>query len=54
MAGALKKVDGVKKAEVRWEQGQAFVEFDPAKVTPEQLIAATEKVGFRASVVTSR
>jgi copper chaperone CopZ len=47
-------VNGVKKADVRWEQGKAAVEYDPARVTPDQLIAAIQKAGFRAGVITSR
>jgi copper chaperone CopZ len=47
-------VDGVKKADVEWEKGKAVVQYDPVRVTPEQLVAAIQRVGFRASVIASR
>jgi copper chaperone CopZ len=45
-------VDGIRKADVRWEQGQAVIEYDPTRVTPEQFVAAVQKIGFRASILT--
>ncbi len=42
---ALKKVDGVKAAEVSLDKNQAVVTVDSAKVKTEQLIAAVDKVG---------
>lgn len=42
---ALKKVDGVKAAEVSLNKKQAVVTMDAAKVKPDQLIAAVDKAG---------
>lgn len=42
---ALKKVDGVKAAEVSLDKKQAVVTVDAAKVKTEQLIAAVAKAG---------
>lgn len=45
---ALEGLDGVKKAEVSFEQGEAQVTFDPEKVTIPQMIEAVQKTGFGA------
>jgi len=42
---ALKKIDGVKAAEVSLEKNQAVVTFDSAKVTTDKLIATVGKAG---------
>lgn len=42
---ALKKVDGVKAAEVSLDKNQVVVTVDSAKVKTEQLIAAVDKAG---------
>ena len=41
---ALKKVDGVKKADVKSMPGHAVVETDAAKVKPDQLVTAVNGV----------
>ena len=43
---ALRKVDGVSKVEVRYEQKQAVVTFDDAKTDTKALIKATTDAGF--------
>jgi Cu/Ag efflux protein CusF len=45
----LEGLDGVVNAEVSFEEKAATVEYDPAKVTPEQMMAAINTIGFRAS-----
>jgi Cu/Ag efflux protein CusF len=45
----LEGLDGVVHAEVSFEEKSATVQYDPAKVTPEQMIAAINTIGFRAS-----
>jgi Cu/Ag efflux protein CusF len=45
----LEGLDGVVAAEVSFEEKAATVQYDPAKVTPEQMIAAINTIGFRAS-----
>ena len=37
----------MQRAEVSFRDKEARVTFDPARVTPEQLIQAIEKLGFR-------
>ena len=46
VTGALMALDGVSKAEVSLERGEAFIEFDPAKVARPQLAQAIDDAGF--------
>ena len=46
----VKKLAGVESVEASYEQGTARVVYDPAKVTPEKIIAAIEELGYRAKV----
>lgn len=46
---ALQRENGVAKVEVVLESGIARVDYDPAMVTPEALVAAVDDVGFEAS-----
>ena len=48
---ALKRLDGVAKAEVSYEDQRAIVTFDPAKVGTDELIQAIGKVGYTATLV---
>ena len=45
----LRRVDGVTKADVSFEERLAKVEYDPAKANAEKIIAAVEKMGYKAS-----
>lgn len=47
---ALKKLDGVKDAKVSTADKRAVVEYEPAKVKPEQMVEAINKLGYRASL----
>ena len=38
----------MQRADVSFRDKEARVTFDPARVTPEQLIQAVDKLGFRA------
>ena len=49
---ALEKVKGVTKAEVSLEKNEAVVTYQTGKTTPEELVKAVEKAGFKASVQT--
>jgi copper chaperone CopZ len=40
----------VNRADVSLKSKEAVVAFDPAQVTIEQMIAAVERVGFRATL----
>jgi copper chaperone CopZ len=46
---ALEKLPGVSGAKVSYKKGEAVVEYDPEKVTPEQMIEAINKTGYSAS-----
>lgn len=47
---ALTRIAGVKTAQVDVEKKSATVEYDPAKVTPQQLIDAVNRLGYQASL----
>lgn len=46
----VKRTDGVIKVDVSYESREATVEFDPAKASPEKIIAVVEKMGYKATV----
>lgn len=46
----VKRTDGVIKVDVSYESREATVEFDPAKASPEKIIAMVEKMGYKATV----
>ena len=50
---ALKKLDGVQDADASYESSSAWARYDPAKVTPERMIAAIRELGYTATVVAS-
>ncbi|MFC1836575.1 mercuric transporter MerT family protein [Thermodesulfobacteriota bacterium] len=50
VAKSLKKIDGVIEAKVSYEPPRAIVEYDPAKVRIQDMIAATTGVGYPSSV----
>ena len=43
------QMDGVKSAEVDYEKKAGVFEFDPAKVTKEQIIKGIEELGYKAN-----
>jgi copper chaperone CopZ len=47
----LERLPGVKRAEVKLETAEARIIYDDQKQTPEQLAAAIDKLGFKASVL---
>jgi copper chaperone len=47
---ALQNQDGVQSATVHLQQGAAEVQFDPGRVSPEQLVAAVGEEGYTADV----
>lgn len=47
---ALKGVQGTFGAAVFLEDGEAEVDYDPAKATPEQFVAAVSATGYQAEV----
>ncbi len=49
----LTRLDGVREADVSYEQQRAVVTYDTTKVTVEQMIAAIKTLGYKATVVTT-
>ena len=49
---ALEKLEGVQEAEVWHKKGRTSVTYDPAKVSPRELEAAIESVGYQARPAT--
>jgi copper chaperone CopZ len=47
---ALKRLDGVRDARVSVEEKRAVVDYEPTKVTPQQMVDAVNKLGYRASL----
>lgn len=47
---ALSKLEGVKDAKVDVAHKRASVEYDPSKVTPQQLVDAVNRLGYQASL----
>jgi mercuric ion transport protein len=48
---ALNKVNGLRSADVSYENKEAKVSYDAAAVTPEQLKAAIESAGYRVTKI---
>lgn len=46
----LTRLDGVSKADVSYEKGNAVVTYDPAKTSAEKMIAAIKTLGYTAVV----
>jgi len=47
---ALSKLDGVKDARVDVAKKSATVDYDPARVTPPQMVDAVNRLGYEASL----
>jgi len=45
---ALKETSGVKSVKVSLDEKTAYVEYKSSKTSPEKLIAAVEKAGYKA------
>jgi copper chaperone CopZ len=52
VATALERLPGVRRAEVSLEKAQARIEFDDAKITTDKLVAAIDRLGFKAKLLT--
>ena len=46
----VKKLEGVTSVEASYKEGTARVVYDPAKVTPQRIIAAIEELGYKAEL----
>jgi len=47
---AVKKLDGVTEAKASGPQGTATIRYDPARVTPQQLVEAIKSTGYTAAL----
>jgi mercuric transport protein len=50
IAAMLKRTDGVVKADVSYDERRAIVDYDAAKTSPEKIVEAIEKLGYKAAV----
>jgi len=48
---ALRKEEGVARAEVVFKTKEAVIEYDPARISPEKVIAVIDETGFKAEPV---
>jgi copper chaperone CopZ len=47
---ALRRLDGVRQAEVNFDEKRARVVYNPRRVTPERMVRAIEDLGYHARV----
>ncbi len=45
------KLEGVERVEASYREGKAEVTYDPERVTPDEIIAAIEELGYTAELV---
>lgn len=45
---ALREISGVKSVNVSLDENTAYIEYKSSKTSPEKLIAAVEKAGYKA------
>ena len=50
IAAILKRTDGVVKADVSYDERRAIVDYDAAKTSPDKIVEAIEKLGYKASI----
>ncbi len=50
IAAMLKRTDGVVKTNVSYEERSATVDYDAAKTSPEKIVEAIEKLGYKAAI----
>lgn len=51
VGNALRSLEGVSVAQVSFADARAIVRYDPARVTPEEIIKVVTRAGFQAVVV---
>ena len=44
----LRKVEGVSRAEVVFKTKEAVIDYDPARISPEKIVAVIDETGFKA------
>ncbi len=50
----LRKVEGVARAEVVFKTKEAAIEYDPARISAEKIVAAIDETGFKAEPTTTK
>lgn len=45
----LERLDGVREARVSVDEKRAVIDYEPAKVTPRQMVDAVNRLGYQAS-----
>lgn len=50
----LLKQSGIRDAQVTFKSKEAVVQYDPAKLSPQDIIAAIDKTGFKAEPITKK
>jgi copper chaperone CopZ len=53
LQATLGRIEGVRKANVEYEQGKAIIEYDPAKVQPKRFVEQIDEAGFKAAIAES-
>jgi Cu+-exporting ATPase len=47
---AVRKLDGVHQVKASYKEGKAIVVYEPSTVSPEEIKAAIEEIGFKAEL----
>ncbi len=51
---AVRRLEGIHQVEASYKEGQAVVVYEPSTVSPEEIKAAIEKIGFEAELQSER
>ncbi len=46
----MRRLDGIHQVEASYKEGKAVVVYEPSTVSPEEIKAAIEKIGFEAEL----
>ncbi|MBI3980726.1 heavy-metal-associated domain-containing protein [Candidatus Microgenomates bacterium] len=49
--GELEDTDGIKNANTNYARAVTEVEFDPEKITPQQIVQVIKNTGYQASLL---
>ncbi len=47
---AVRKLDGIHQVEASYKEGKAVVVYEPSRVSPEEIKAAIEEIGFKGEL----
>ena len=51
---ALRKEEGVARAEVVFKTKEAVIEYDPARISPDRIVKVINETGFKAEPTTRK